>query len=207
VAAVTGLSLILFDLNGVLYRYDRGARIEHLAAVARLAPDAVKAAIWDSGFEDSGDAGTLDADAYLRGFGACLGIDLSEADWVAALQAAITPIQAALAVLPRLRSGVGCAVLTNNNLLVQRHFATLYPEVAARVGTHAFVSAEFMARKPDQAVYRRCLARLGVEPAAALFIDDSEANVAGAQSAGLEAHHITGAEDLTASLRARALLD
>jgi HAD superfamily hydrolase (TIGR01509 family) len=207
VAAVTGLSLILFDLNGVLYRYDRAARIARLSAVAHRTPDAVKAGIWDSGFEDEGDAGTSDAEGYLRGFGACLGMDLSEADWVAALKASITPIEAALALLSRLRPGVDCAVLTNNNLLVQRQFAVLYPEVAARVGSQAFVSAEFAARKPDPEVYRRCLARMGVGPAATLFVDDSEANVAGALAAGLEAHHTTGPEDLTAVLRGRSLLD
>jgi hypothetical protein len=45
VAAVTELSLILFDLNGVLYRYDRAARIACLAAIAHREPDAVKAGI------------------------------------------------------------------------------------------------------------------------------------------------------------------
>jgi glucose-1-phosphatase len=203
---VTEISLILFDLNGVLYHYDREARVNALASVSGLSPALIKAAVWDSGFEDSGDAGALDADAYLRGFATAIGHDLSEAEWVAALRAAITPIHDAIAVVPRIRVGVTCAVLTNNNLLVQRHFPTLYPEVAARVGNQAYVSAEFGARKPDPDVYRRCLARLGVEPAAALFVDDSQANVAGAEAAGLAGFHSTRPEDLTAELRGRGLL-
>ncbi len=77
---VAEIALILFDLNGVLYQYDRAARIGALAAVSGRAPQAIKAAIWDSGFEDSGDAGTIDAQAYLRGFGAAIGYALSEAE-------------------------------------------------------------------------------------------------------------------------------
>jgi HAD superfamily hydrolase (TIGR01509 family) len=204
---VTEISLILFDLNGVLYRYDRAVRIDALAAVTGVSAGAVKAAVWDSGFEDSGDAGAMDADAYLAGLGACMGTILAEADWVAALHAAISPIDAALALVPRIRPGVVCAVLTNNNMLVERHFSTLYREVAARVGNRAFVSAEFGLRKPDPAVYLACLARLGVEPAAALFIDDSQANVDGAVAAGLEGFRSLSAEDLAAGLGARGLLD
>jgi HAD superfamily hydrolase (TIGR01509 family) len=206
VTPVTDISTILFDLNGVLYSYDRDARIAHLAATAQRSPDSVRAAIWESGFEDRGDAGALDAAAYLHGFGSRIGFDLSEAEWVAAQRQAVTPIEATLALLPRLRPAVRCAVLTNNNLLVKQHFSTLYPEVAAMVGDRACVSAEFGARKPDPDVYRKCLARLGVDPAATLFVDDSSANVAGAREAGLEAHHYNGPDGLAAELNNLGLL-
>lgn len=203
---MTDVSLILFDLNGVLYRYDRSARIAHLAATAKLPPHAVMAAIWDSGFEDSGDAGALDAAAYLRGFGACIGCDLGEAEWLAAQKVAVAPIAATLALVPRIRPAVRCAVLTNNNLLVLRHFSTLYPEIAALVGDGACVSAAFGARKPDPDAYRRCLSRLGAAPADTLFVDDSSANVAGALEAGLSGHVYAGADDLAAELGRRGLL-
>jgi HAD superfamily hydrolase (TIGR01509 family) len=206
VTPVTDILTILFDLNGVLYRYDRDARIAHLAATAQRSPDMVKAAIWDSGFEDRGDAGALDAAAYLQGFGSRIGFDLSEGDWVAAQRQAVTPIEATLALLPRVRPTVRCAVLTNNNLLVKRHFSVLYPEVAALVGDRACVSAEFGARKPDPDAYRKCLDRLGVDPAATLFVDDSSANVAGAREAGLEAYHYIRSENLAAELNGSGLL-
>ncbi|MEA2739043.1 MAG: glucose-phosphatase [Acetobacteraceae bacterium] len=196
VTPVTDISLILFDLNGVLYRYDRDERIAYLASVTQRPPEAVKTAIWGSGFEDSGDAGALDADAYLRGFGVCLGYDLAEDEWVAAQRAAVTPIPATLALAGRVRAEVRCAVLTNNNLLVLRHFQKLYPEVAALVEDRACVSAEFGARKPDMIVYRSCLIRLGGEPAGTLFVDDSPANVAGARGAGLHGHDYVGPDEL-----------
>ena len=124
---MTEISLILLDLNGVLYRYDREARVHALASISHLSPALINAAIWDSGFEDPGDAGAFDADAYLPGFAAAIGYDLSEAEWVAALGAAITPIPEALALVRRIRTDITCAVLTNNNLLVRRHFSTCIP--------------------------------------------------------------------------------
>lgn len=204
---MTDISVILFDLNGVLYRYDRDARIAYLAMVAKRTPAIVKAAIWDSGFEDSGDSGTFDAEAYLRGFGARISYGLSEAEWIAAQRLAVTPIAATLALLPRVRPAVRCGVLTNNNLLVLRHFAALYPEVAVLAGDRAHVSAEFGARKPDPDVYRRCVAQLNVEPAATLFVDDSPVNVAGARVAGLLGLDYIDPETLAAALHQHGLLN
>jgi glucose-1-phosphatase len=204
--SVTEITLILFDLNGVLYQYDRTARIEALATVSGCGADVIAAAIWDSGFEDSCDAGALDAAGYLRGFGSAIGYDLSEVEWVAALQASLAPIPATLGLLPQIPPAVDCAVLTNNNLLVKKHFSALYSAVAARVGNRAHVSAEFGRRKPDPEVYRACLTQLGVAPEAALFIDDSATNIAGARVAGLHAYHSVGPADLAAELRHRGLL-
>jgi putative hydrolase of the HAD superfamily len=203
---MTGISVILFDLNGVLYHYDRDARIAHLGLVSGRNPTAIKAAIWDSGFEDSGDAGALDAAAYLRGFGDRIGYDLSEADWLAAQKVAVTPIDATMTLLARLHPDVVSAVLTNNNLLVRQHFATLYPRVAALVGDRAYVSAEFGLRKPDPEAYRRCLAHIGVPAEEALFVDDSPANVAGARAAGLHGHDYVSPEAFEQDLCDRELL-
>ena len=49
------------------------------------------------------------------------------------------------------------------------------------------VSGEEKLIKPDRAIYELLLQRYDVEPARAVFIDDSEANVAGAREAGLHA--------------------
>ena len=203
---MTGISMILFDLNGVLYRYDRDVRIAHLARISGLSADAVKAAVWGSGFEDAGDAGAFDAPGYLRGFGDCLGYDLPEAEWVAAQVAAVTPVAETMALLPRLRPGVINAVLTNNNLLVERHFADLYPEVARLVSDRAYVSAAFGVRKPDPKAFLRCLERVGVAPEETLFVDDSAANVAGARAAGLAGHEYGSARRLEEALRKWGLL-
>ncbi len=179
------ISTVLFDMNDVLFRYDRGARVAHLARVCGKPAAAVEAATWGSGFEDSGDAGGMDADAYLAGFGERLGWALGRAEWVEALRAAVTPMPETLALAGLVSRSARVAVLTNNNLLVKREVDAIFPELRPIFGEDFFVSAEFHARKPDPAAYLGCLARLGAVPFKTLFIDDSAKNVAGAERAGL----------------------
>ena len=49
------------------------------------------------------------------------------------------------------------------------------------------VSGEIRAIKPDRAIYDHHATTFGIEPAAALFIDDSQKNVDGAKAAGWQA--------------------
>ena len=53
------------------------------------------------------------------------------------------------------------------------------------------VSGDERLLKPDPEIYRLCLDRNGLEAAAAIFIDDSAANVAGAAALGIDAIHFT----------------
>jgi len=193
-------------MNEVLCRYDRDARIACLARVCAKAPSFVGAAIWGSGYEDRGDLGAMGAESYLSGFGARLGCALTLDQWIAALRAAVTPIPEALALAARVARAARVAALTNNNLLVAREIDAVFPELRAIFGDRFFVSAEFRARKPDPEAYRRCLARLGAAPDETLFVDDSAANVAGAERAGLVGHVYAGVEALTAALKREGLL-
>jgi putative hydrolase of the HAD superfamily len=54
--------------------------------------------------------------------------------------------------------------------------------------------------KPDPAIFRLTLARLGVLPEAAVFIDDSPGHVTAARALGLHAIHFTTAEALVKDL-------
>lgn len=56
--------------------------------------------------------------------------------------------------------------------------------------------------KPDPAIYRLCLDRLGCAPHRALFFDDRPNNVEGARRAGMEAHVFESAEQAAAIVRA-----
>lgn len=62
------------------------------------------------------------------------------------------------------------------------------------------VSGEVRLLKPDRAIYDHHAASFGLEPAATLFIDDSEKNVEGARAAGWQALHFSGAPALAADL-------
>lgn len=200
------VSLVLFDVNGVLYSYDKAARLAHLARLTGRDSAAIDRAIWGSGFEDQGDAGDVNAEDYLGGFGQRLAYPLTVDEWTDALLRALTPIPAMLSLASRLRARAGLAVLTNNNLLVRDRMDQLFPRLRPVFGDTMFVSSEFRVRKPEPEVYLRVLTRLGAAAERTLFIDDSQANVAGAVRAGLHGHHHTDEATLVTRLETFGLL-
>lgn len=67
------------------------------------------------------------------------------------------------------------------------------------------VSGEIGLIKPDRAIYDHHTASFGIEPSAALFIDDSQKNVDGAMAAGWQAVLFTDARALEGDLAARGI--
>jgi HAD superfamily hydrolase (TIGR01509 family) len=200
------IRFVIFDMDGVLDRYDLGARLERLAAATGKNADAFHAAIWKSGFEDAADAGKFSAEEYLRGFGERVGAPVSRATWIAARRAAMHPNRNVLELAEHLKQRAGIAVLTNNGFLVKDTFDELFPELPPLFGERLHVAAEFGAKKPDPEVYRRLVARHGFEPEMAMMIDDKPENVEGAEAAGLAGHRFAGIEGLRREFRARGLL-
>jgi putative hydrolase of the HAD superfamily len=65
------------------------------------------------------------------------------------------------------------------------------------------VSWESGTAKPDEAIYRHCLERIGLHPEEAVFVDDRQDNVDAAAAVGLHAVRYTGLESLRGELTAR----
>lgn len=196
------LKLVIFDMDEVLCRYDRPLRLRRLAALSARTPEEIFAAIWQSGFEASSEAGAMDAESYLRGFGERMGYPLSRPQWVEARRMAMTPFPDMLSLVADIKQHVPVAVLTNNGFLTKETIALLFPELPALFEPKLMFSAEFGARKPDRQVYQRLLSRLGVAPEAALMVDDDAINVAGAEAAGLHGHVFDGVAGLIDRLAA-----
>ena len=61
--------------------------------------------------------------------------------------------------------------------------------------------------KPDPAIYKLLFTRYGIDPAEAVFIDDTVANVIAAQKLGMRGVHFTDAQTLRDTLTAFGLLE
>jgi epoxide hydrolase-like predicted phosphatase len=87
----------------------------------------------------------------------------------------------------RLRgAGVRTALVTNNAREFRDRWRALIP--AEELFEHVIDSSEVGVRKPDPAIFRIALARLGdPPPERTLFLDDFEANVLAARALGLRA--------------------
>jgi len=67
---------------------------------------------------------------------------------------------------------------------------------------HHIFSGEVRSVKPEPAIYQHCLDALGVQPSAALFIDDREINLRQARAAGIHAIRFESVDQLRNDLQA-----
>ncbi len=69
-----------------------------------------------------------------------------------------------------------------------------------------YVSGSLRMAKPEPAIFRHALGRIGGEASDCLFIDDVEKNIRAAAALGITVHHFTSPEGLAADLQQRGLL-
>lgn len=199
-------ALVLFDLDGVLTRYDRAARLASLASRSGTSAEQVKVALFDSGLEDESDLGRWRPREYAEELSRRLGAKLTLDDCIAARAASMTPDHATLDLVRRIAPRARVAILTNNGLFLRAHLPAMCPALFPLFSGRVHCSGEFGVAKPDPAVYRRCLAVLDVPPEQALFVDDNPDNVRGAVSAGLDGVAYAGVDAMEQAFIARQLI-
>ncbi|TDP84144.1 HAD family hydrolase [Oharaeibacter diazotrophicus] len=110
------------------------------------------------------------------------------------------PIEGSVAILEELSAaGVPLYAITNFS-------AAKWAETRARFSFldlfgEIVVSAHERVLKPDPTIYRLLFDRRGIDPRTAVFVDDSAANVAGAEAVGMTAIRFTDPADLRMRLR------
>ena len=101
------------------------------------------------------------------------------------------------------KAGYDVTMLTNFNQETYAEAETLYPFLTSTRGVT--VSGRVGLLKPDRAIYDHHVETFDIDPAVTLFIDDSAANVAGAQAAGWDALRFEDAVQLKMDLSERGL--
>lgn len=191
---------LLFDLGGVLVELDWNAVFESWAGCSGADPRALRERFtFDADYERH-ERGELDAPGYFASLRRSLGIDLSDADfhsgWGRIFAGEIVPTAALVA---RVGGRMPLYLFSNTN---PAHYATWSREYAELLRSFrgVFVSSGLGVRKPDPAAFERVAREIGVAPSRILFFDDTEANVAGARAAGLQAVHVRSPEDVAEAL-------
>jgi HAD superfamily hydrolase (TIGR01509 family) len=201
------IEIAIFDLDDVLCRYDLGRRLRVLSQISGKMPRDIRAALWDSGFEDAADAGHYaTAEEYLAEFGRRLGHSISRAQWIEARRASITPWPQILALVGEIGRKKRIALFSNNGPLMEESLAEIFPEAVKTFGEDCYFSCEFRSKKPSPESYRRLLARLGIKPSLAWFTDDKKSNVDGARIAGLQAYHFVSEAQLRREIIEKQLI-
>jgi putative hydrolase of the HAD superfamily len=95
-------------------------------------------------------------------------------------------------------AGYQTALLSNMQFDMIAHMRANFPWLSHF--DHQIFSAEVRVIKPDAAIYRLCLQRLGVQPHEAIFVDDREENIATARSLGIMSFHFRSVAELRRDL-------
>lgn len=193
--------LVIFDMDDVLCHYDLGRRLRALAQISGKTPRDIRAAIWDSGFEDDADSGGYpDADVYLAEFSYRIGHPVTRQQWIAARRESMIPSSDVLALAEAIGKVSRLAIYTNNGPIVKSSLDELFPEAAA-IFKERYCSYEFGTKKPDPGSFTKLLTTIKISPADTWFIDDKRSNVQGAKLAGLKAHHFRSYEALAKDVK------
>ena len=193
--------LVIFDMDDVLCHYDLGRRLRALSQISGKTPRDIRAAIWDSGFEDDADSGGYpDADVYLAEFSYRIGHSITRQQWIAARRESMIPSGDVLALAQSIGKVSRLAIYTNNGPIVKSSLDELFPEAAA-IFKERYCSYEFGTKKPDPDSFTKLLTTIKISPSDTWFIDDKRSNVQGAKLAGLKAHHFRSYEALVKDVK------
>ena len=195
------ISTVIFDMDGVLCRYDVPARLQVLSELSGRTPDDIHRDVWGSGFENDADIGLYpDADQYLAAFADHLKFPISKAQWVDARRRSMTFFDGMLELVETLKASYQIAILTNNVPLLRETLPEIAPRLPELFGEHIYFSCDFRVGKPDPALYLKVADLCAAEPTACLFTDDKLENVEGARRAGMQGIHFTDEASFRAKL-------
>lgn len=202
---MTGLPprAVLFDFGGVIWnmRWDVARELEarHGLPAEALFTTLYRSAAWQEVQRGRGDREAWRAAAHIE-LERVAGRPLPplHAEW-RATQAAIAPN---VALIRALRPPYRLAVLSNSDSTLRARLTDglgivgLFDDIVC--------SAEVGCAKPEPEIYALTCGRLGLPPAACVFVDDNEPNIRAAEAAGIRGvlHRIDRGDDLRAQLAA-----
>jgi putative hydrolase of the HAD superfamily len=179
------LRAVIFDYGRVLSLPPSDADWEALAAATDMPVDQLHHRYWE--FRDAYDRKVVSAAKY---WAQVAGRELAENELIELIamdDAQWTRVNDDMLHLARQlkEAGVKIAILSNmqtDMLKVMRAKFDWLGEFDVQM-----YSCEIGMVKPEREIYLDCSRRLGVEPAQALFLDDKDKNVTGAEKAGMHA--------------------
>jgi len=195
------IAWVLFDLGGVVLRVDQSKIFNELARISMRSPHEIKARLEVSPqFWAEFVIKECTPQELAQQVNTLLGTSLPEEDIQRAFNAELgSPIESTCSLLPVLRQKIAIGCLSNTNSIHWQHMLCHYEMM--QHFDRRFASQLLGYAKPNDAIYQRVSAHLGVRPAQILFFDDREENVAAATRLGWNACLYDGHEGLLGELR------
>lgn len=200
----SSIDLVIWDIGNVLVRWDVRALYRTIFddhdEMERFLTE-----VWTSEHNLRCDRGEPYEDVIAEVVAAHPGHEVAvRAAWERWIETIPGEVPGALELLRDAKAtGVAMWALSNFSLETFPLIADEYPHFALLDGM--VLSGEVGISKPDPGIYRLVLERAGVPAERAVFLDDSELNVAGARAVGIEALLFTDAPRARRDLRALGL--
>jgi len=195
------IEAVILDFGGVMARVYRPERFRILEERLGLEPGSLSGILWRSPEWRQAEVGKISDEEYWQRVAPRLGLHTPEAihGFQDELYGGIKADPRMVGLVRELRRRVRTGLLSNASArepdwLVQRYGLDGLFDVIV-------LSAAVGLAKPDPAIYRLALERLGTVAAATVFVDDHEPNVAAAEAIGLRGIHFSGYEALLSALR------
>jgi len=194
------IQALLFDLGGVVIDISVERALRHWEPRSRLSVEQMRERLAiDEAFQRH-ERGELPAARYFDHLRRVFELDASDAEiadgWNAIL---VGENKASLALVASARRYLPCYAFTNTSHTHQATWSSAFPDVVSAF-ERIFSSPELGMRKPERAAFDAVTRAIGVDPGSILFFDDMLENVEGARTAGLQAVHVRGAEDIRQAL-------
>jgi putative hydrolase of the HAD superfamily len=198
------LKAVIFDYGEVLSGPPDPQAHRNLLAIAGVKEEAFEKAYWAHRLDY--DADVLNGQTYWQTIARDTGVHFT-AEQIGQLmeQDAIMWMNlnpAMLAWIPKIKqAGFRLGILSNMGDGVLEYMRPRFPWLAQF--DHLTWSCELGVVKPDPAIYLHTVKKLGVSPERALFIDNLQKNVDGAEAVGLQAALFENVEQLQNDLHRR----
>ena len=198
-------NFLYFDLGKVLINFSTERMLGQMGAVAGIAPDQVRNALFGDGLMQQHETGRLDSRGLYEAFCTATG---TQPDYDALVEAATDIFELNLPILPLVaqlsQAGYPMGILSNTGETHWNYCFDRYRIVSEGFAVHA-LSYRIGSVKPDVAVFHAAAELAGHRPEDIFFVDDRIEHVVGAQAAGFDAVEFTTVEALAGDLRRRGV--
>jgi len=179
----------VFDLGGVFIHVEMDKVFASLAKKFSLSEEAMRESVLDPVLLDLYQRGKISSKAFYRQIRDKLGHSFSFMSFYRAWVNIFTPNTEMIAFLHTIRPHFKLILLSNTNVLhiqfLERHYSFL------QLFDHRIYSCDTGFLKPEPPMYQMAIEKANASPKECLFVDDTMANVEGAQRFGMQGFHFT----------------
>lgn len=199
------IEFIYFDLGNVILKFDHEIGCRQIAQISGVAPETVRAAMFDSGLEDRFESGLIDGDEFHEEFCRLSGSKPAKQELMLAASDIFTPNLTIFPLIAQLRAAAFPIGVLSNTCFAHWDFVQSRYLVLREFFLSYVLSYEQRSMKPDGKIYQQAIETAGCPASKCFFVDDRVENVAGAKQAGIDAVLYRSVNELAKELVARGV--